>query len=453
MAQNTALPLADLLEPIYGEEYVTQSARYGDALTEFRARYGPGPVSLFRAPGRVNVIGEHTDYNHGYVLPAALDKDVVLLARPRADRLVQAANIEADFPPTEFTLAPTIPSAARGDWSNYLRGAAQMVAAQGSPPGLDLLLAGAPPHGVPRSVGLSSSSAVVVAMAVAAAHFAGIPSGNSAFAQACANAEWYVGTRGGIMDHFAAILSRRDHALFLDCRPTPTGEYHTRHVPFPASHRLLVMDSGVHHDNVRGEYNLRVAACRAALGLLKPLTPGATHLRDIQAIPWRELSPHLPEVATPAQLAGRSIDLGEIPGLAGDTPLRIQACCRHVWSENQRVLTALDELGAGNMRRVGELLTEAHISARDDYAISTPELDHLVDTAIHLDGVAGARLTGAGWGGCVVVLVETEATDDVQAYLAHSFQSRFHRLPAALPLPSRAGRRLRRPSQRVSPTS
>jgi galactokinase len=231
------------------------------------------------------------------------------------------------------------------------------------------------------------------------------------------------------MDHFAAILSRRDHALFLDCRADAAGDYTTRHVPFPASHRLLVVDSGVHHDNVRGEYNLRVAACRAGVALLRPLVPGATHLRDFQSIAWEDLAPHLPDLTTPADLAAHGIDLGEIPGLTPDTPLRVAACCRHVWTENARVLAALDELSAGRMDQVGTLLTTAHVSAAQDYAISTPELDHLVHTANSLPGVAGARLTGAGWGGCMVVLVEAWATEAVQNQLGDSFAARFHRLP------------------------
>ncbi|HXF64136.1 MAG TPA: galactokinase [Caldilineaceae bacterium] len=421
----------DALTPIYGPGAPAQRQRYRDALAYFRQLYGPGPVAILRAPGRVNIIGEHTDYNHGFVLPAALDKDILLLARPRADRELHVANIEPAFEPFHFTLAQTIPPAAPGHWSNYLRGAGQMVANQSPtmPPGMDALVVGAAPFGVPRGAGLSSSSALVVATAVALAHFAGWQPDLAHLAHLCADAEWYVGTRGGMMDHFAALLSRRDHALFLDCLPDANGQYTFRHIPFPSSHRLLVVDSGVHHDNVRGEYNQRVAACRAALLLLERLAPPMPDLRVLQDAPWPRIERELVGEITPAELAQMGLKLDEIPGVAPDNPLRVMACVRHVWSENNRVLATIAALERNDVEEVGRLLIEAHASARDDYQISTPELDFLVDTAGRLDGVAGARLTGAGWGGCVVVLVAAGAVNQVEQALAAAYQGRFGRRP------------------------
>jgi galactokinase len=436
-APKTAI--SHLLETCYGTSAARQVARYEEALTHFRTRYGAGPVQIFRAPGRVNLIGEHTDYNHGFVLPAALDKDVVILARPRSDRTLRVANTETAYEPTEFELTSEISTAPRGHWSNYLRGPAQMLARQFDLPGVDLLVAGAPPNGVPRSVGLSSSSAVVVATAVTLAHQVGLAYSTPAFAHACADAEWYVGTRGGIMDHFAALLTRRDHALFLDCRPDSDGSFLTRHIPFPASHRLLVVDSGVHHDNIRGEFNLRVAACRAGVALLRTVYPGITHLRDVQTVAWDSLAPHLPDMSTPKQLAEAGIDLGDIPDLDPNAPLRILACCRHVWHENARVLQTLDALSADDIVGVGALLTEAHTSARDNYAISTPELDFLVNSANYLPGVVGARLTGAGWGGCVLVMVDADAVDQTQARLGNSYAANFGVTPAMFLCQAAAG--------------
>lgn len=430
MPQAQTATILDLIEPCYGAAASRQLARYGDALSRFRATFGPGPVQLFRAPGRVNLIGEHTDYNHGFVLPAALDKDVVMLARPRNDRTLRAMNMEDAYPPTEFAVADEIVPASRGHWSNYLRGPTQMLARRAELPGMDLLVSGAPPFGVPRSVGLSSSSAVVVATAVTLAHQARIAYSTPAFAQACADAEWYVGTRGGIMDHFAALLTKRDHALFLDCRPLNDGNYHIRHIPFPSSHRLLVVDSGVHHDNIRGEFNLRVAACRAGVALLRKAYPNITHLRDVQDVPWAIIAPDLPEVTTAQQLAQAGIDLGDIPGLDPHAPLRVLACCRHVWHENARVLQTLDALAANEIAAVGALLTEAHFSARADYAISTPELDFLVRTANQIPGVVGARLTGAGWGGCVLVMVDANSVEPLQAQLGAAYAAAFGKTPA-----------------------
>lgn len=431
---TTALTLSavnDALTTIYGPGAPAQRQRYQEALARFRQLYGPGPVMIFRAPGRVNIIGEHTDYNHGFVLPAALDKDVLLLARPRAGCEIHVANIEPVFEPFHFTLDQTIPPAPPGHWSNYLRGASQMVANQSPtmPPGLDALVVGAAPFGVPRGSGLSSSSALVVATAVALAHFAGWQPDLAQLAHLCADAEWYVGTRGGMMDHFAALLSRRDHALFLDCLPDGSGQYTFRHIPFPPGHRLLVIDSGVHHDNVRGEYNQRVAACRAALLLLSRAASPLPDLRAVQDIPWPQIERELMDEVTPAALAQMGFDLGEIPGLALDDSLRVMACVRHVWSENNRVLASVAALERNDIEEVGRLLIEAHASARQDYRISTPELDFLVDSAGKLDGVAGARLTGAGWGGCVVVLAAAEAVDQVEQALAAAYQERFGRRP------------------------
>ena len=141
--------------------------------------------------------------------------------------------------------------------------------------GLNGLVDGAMPFGVPRGAGVSSSSALTVAAAVALADVNGWEPAGADLAQFCSVAEWYVGTRGGVMDHFASILSRRDHALFLDCRPTPAGSYATKHVPMPAGYRLMVVDSGVHHDNARGEFNLRVAACRAGVARCAPPIPAS----------------------------------------------------------------------------------------------------------------------------------------------------------------------------------
>ncbi|NJN84927.1 MAG: hypothetical protein HC802_23325 [Caldilineaceae bacterium] len=248
--------LEQSLTTIYGDDFEAQRQRYTTALAAFRATYGDGMVDIFRAPGRVNVIGEHTDYNHGYVLPVALDKDLLFLARPRQDQRVRLTNLEHDFAPCEFSMDSQIPSAAQADWSNYVRGAAQTVARTlaeaGHRPanGLDILVAGEAPEGVPRSAGLSSSSALTVVATLAFIHYSNWSPPTSELAPLCSDAEWYVGTRGGIMDQFIALLGARDHALFLDCRPDSAGRYTNQRVPLPTSHRLLIVESGVKHSNV-----------------------------------------------------------------------------------------------------------------------------------------------------------------------------------------------------------
>ncbi len=431
--------LATALTAVYGPEIQPQIRRYQAGLAAFRERFGLGPVTVFRAPGRVNLIGEHTDYNDGYVLPLALDKDVLLFARPRPDSTIRLHNLEPRFPPRAFPLATAIPPAPAGDWSNYLRGAAQELARRLGPrlPGMDVLVDGSPPHGVPRGAGLSSSSALTVAGAVALAHLGGWRWDGDTMAQLCSQAEWYVGTRGGIMDQYIALQARRDHALFLDCRPLPGGGFRSRPVPLPPGHRLLVVDSGVRHQNTRNEFNRRVAACRAGVALLRRAHPGIGHLRDVEAVDWSRLEPLLPEVITPAELQALGHPLGDLPNVPPDAPLRVRACCRHVWNENRRVLATVAALEQGEMAEVGRLLLEAHASGRDDYQVTTPELDTLVALAMEVEGVVGARFTGAGWGGCIVVLVRVEAVAEFLATVPERYRAQTGR--SATVFPCRAG--------------
>jgi len=179
---------------------------------------------------------------------------------------------------------------------------------------------------------------------------------------------------------------------------------------------------------------VRVAACRAGVALLRragePSRPGITHLRDVQDVAWAELAPLLPEVTSAADLIAEGVELGEIPGLDAHTPLRVAACCRHVWHENQRVLHTLEMLHDGDIAAVGAAFQAAHASARDDYAVSTPELDFLVETAAGVDGCVGARLTGAGWGGCIVALVAADAVDALADRLRTAYHAAYDRSPA-----------------------
>lgn len=418
------------LRAIYGERSGAQRRRYLRAREAFIATQGAGDVSFFRAPGRVNLIGEHTDYNHGFVLPVALDKDILLLARPRSDRTVRLSNTSSEFDPLSFTISCDIPPAPRGDWGNYARGAAQAMARHLAQPlhGLDGLIAAQAPYGVPRAVGLSSSSALTVVIAVALAELNDWQPEKTALAQLCSDAEWYVGTRGGIMDQFIALLGQRDHALFLDCRPDPSGCYEMDGFPLPRGHVLLIADSGVRHQKARkASYNQRVAACRAGVGVLRASYPGITHLRDVQGVPWPELARELPEVTTVGEMRGQGVDLGDLPGLAPGTRLKVRARCRHVWTENQRVLAAVFALCHGDIVTLGRLLNQAHASARDDYEISCPELEVLVEAAREVEGVAGARLTGAGWGGCIVAMVHRDAAHNLKAHLKEQYEARTRR--------------------------
>ncbi len=454
------MSLYSALERVYGETAKVQQARYSAALAAFTRIYGPGPVHVFRAPGRVNLIGEHADYNHCFVLPVSLDRDVLLLARPRPDGTIRLRNAEPEFAPCTFTVGPTIPSAPQGDWSNYVRGAAQMVASFGfpsallragaqdkrhAPPpqpvyggasvrGMDVLVESAPPYGVPRGAGLSSSSALTVVAALALAHLNDWHPDPVPFARLCSEAEWYVGTRGGIMDQFIALLARPGHALFLDCRPQGPDRYAFTYVPLPSGYRILVADTGVRHTNVRGEFNLRVAACRTGVACLRLHFPparggGITHLRDVHDVDWAELAPLLPEVLTVAEARAEGADLEDVPLPTDDAELRVRACCHHVHSESKRVRATVAALEAGDVATVGHLLNQAHASARDDYDVSCPELEALVEAARAVEGTVGARLTGAGWGGCIVALVRQEAVPDFEVEVSRRYQEQIGREP------------------------
>jgi galactokinase len=426
-----AFDLEAALRRVYGDDaraLAEQMARYRHGLQAFAAHYGgAGEVHIYRAPGRVNLIGEHTDYNHGYVLPMALDKDVLVYARPRADQVVNLVDIEPDFTPRGFGISRDIPLQPIGDWANYVQGAAQLLEREYGPGlhGFDALVAGAPPYGVPRGAGLSSSSALTVASAVALLGLNGVALEGATLAESCSRAEWYVGTRGGIMDHFISVLGQRDHALFLDCRPLAGGTgYAYKQVAMPAGYAVVVVDSGVRHQNTGPDFNRRVAEGRIGVRLLHARYPTMTHLRDVEHLPWGDLEPLLPEEIHSDALRKLGIDPDAIldRGVSPQTDtFRVRQRCRHVITENNRVLESTQALEAGDMPAFGQLMHAAHASARDDYEISIPEIEALVRLALAAPGTVGARLTGAGWGGCIVALVRTESVETFRAQVVRRY--------------------------------
>ncbi|MGM0400889.1 MAG: galactokinase [Chloroflexota bacterium] len=418
------------LRGVYGdspEQLDTQVARYERGLEVFAERCGPGEVAVFRASGRVNLIGEHTDYNYGFVLPMALDKDILIFARPRSDRVVHLTNIEALFGDREFSISKDIPRRAVGDWANYVQGAAQLLEREYGPglQGFDALVQGAAPHGVPRGAGLSSSSALTVAAAAALLGVNGVEVDGPSFAEACSRAEWYVGTRGGIMDHFTSVLAKQGHALFLDCCPDGEGTYSYRHVPIPEGYAVVVVDSGVRHKNTGPRFNRRVVEGRIGVHFLEQAYPNVTCLRDVQEMDWSEIAPLLPEEIDRQTLADMGIDPEDM--LDSEVQLEtdvfcVRKRCRHVVTENERVLSSVKALENQDMERFGELLQEAHTSARDDYEISIPEIETLVRLAEGVPQTLGARLTGAGWGGCIVVPIEREGVDTLREVVGKGYR-------------------------------
>jgi galactokinase len=419
-----------------------QRLRYMRAHQQFRAHFGHEPTAYFRTPGRINLIGEHTDYNGGFVLPVALDKDVLFAVRPRTDDMVQVANIESAFAPFSFALTQDIPPAPAGDWRNYFQGAAQELCRtfgdRTDLEGMEALVSSAPPLGVPRGAGLSSSTALTVNAALALLTLNGLQIERPRLAHLCSEAEWYVGTRGGMMDQFSALLCRRGHALFLDCRPSPAGDYQFQHVPVPSGVQIVLLDSGVHHENARGAFNQRVAECKIGVRLLQQFHPSIQQLRDVtphalgldEKAFWSEIEKRLPSQASIAELVDLGLDREWIAALVSDHRLppeptfTIRPRCRHVITENERVLSGVAALRAGEVATFGRLMNAAHASMSDDYGASCPEVDALVSYTRQQKGVLGARITGAGWGGGVVALVHADIDPQWQTRVQTAYQER-----------------------------
>ncbi len=343
----------------------------------FREIFGGAPEVVARAPGRVNLIGEHTDYNDGFVLPAAIDRYVWYAGRRRADQKVLAHSLDfADS--VEFSLNDIRKDAAHA-WSNYLRGVCVFVQESGLRlPGADIVLGG----DVPREAGLSSSAAVEVAAAALWHKLANLAPEPVALVKLARRAEnEFVGVPSGIMDQFISALGRKNHALFLDCR---TLEY--RHVPLQPEVKIVVCNSGVKRALAQSEYSVRARQCREAVDRLRAAGLAVNALRDV----------------TPEQLEAHRSTLSDIQFKRA----------RHVVSENDRVLRAVRALEDGDVENFGKLMNASHESLRDDYEVSSRELDVLASLAWRQPGVLGARMTGAGFGGCTVNLVRESAAED-----------------------------------------
>jgi galactokinase len=355
----------------------------GRVAAAFRERTGRDPEGVWAAPGRVNLIGEHTDYNDGFVLPAAIDRLVrVAAARSDGGRL-RLWSLQAE-PPADLVLAEVGPGRVDG-WAAYPAGVAWALGAAGvEVGGADLVVDG----DVPAGSGLSSSAALECATATALADLHGAGLDRPALAALARRAEnEVVGVPSGAMDQMVSMLGRAGHALFLDTRSLESEQ-----VPLAleaAGLRLVVVDTRAGHRLVDDAYADRRAACEAAAATL-----GVAALRD----------------ATIDQVEAAAADLGD-PGLRR---------ARHVVTENARVLAAVELLRAGQLDRLGPLLAASHASLRDDYEVSSPELDTAVDAALAA-GAVGARMTGAGFGGSAIALVPADLVGRVADQVGRAF--------------------------------
>jgi galactokinase len=344
------------------------------------ALYGREP-RVFSAPGRVNLIGEHTDYNDGFVLPMAIDQRTFIAAAARDDRQVRCRSTDFDGQ-MEFELLAALRPA--GDWADYVRGVAVNLLRDGYElRGADLLVASE----VPVGAGLSSSAALEVSAGYALLKLAGQSMELAALALVCQRAEHeFAGTRSGIMDQYISCLGLAGHALPIDCRSL---EY--RAIPIDLSEaRIVVCNSMVKHELASGEYNRRRAECEEGVRQLAALLPGIQALRDVGLEDFRRIADSLPDV--------------------------IRRRCHHVITENARTLAAVEALEQGDLESFGQLMYASHESLKVDYEVSCRELDLLVEIASRTPGVYGARMTGGGFGGCTVNLV---AVDRVEPFLAN----------------------------------
>ncbi|MCA1614305.1 MAG: galactokinase, partial [Acidobacteria bacterium] len=338
----------------------------------FRGRYGRA-ARLFRAPGRVNLIGEHTDYNDGFVLPMAIDRETVAAAAARPDRRVRVHSLNLDES-AEFDLdAPG--EKRRGDWLDYVEGVARILDAGAGGArlaGADLSIL----SDVPLGAGLSSSAALEISVGLALASLSGADAGGVRLALAGQRAEHeYVGTKCGIMDQFTAAMARARHALLIDCRTLQAT-----HIPLDTSDVVVaICDTNVKHELSTSEYNRRREECEQGVRALQSVLPSIRALRDVGV---EEFDRHAPRVL----------------------PETIRRRCRHVVTENARTLAAAESLRRGDLSELGRLMNLSHASLRDDYEVSCAELDALVEIALPLEGVLGARMTGGGFGGSTVSL-------------------------------------------------
>ncbi len=341
-------------------------------LTTFKEKFGTTPTLMARAPGRVNIIGEHTDYNDGFVLPAAIDREIYVAARPRPDNTVNLVSIDFDAR-TTFTLDtlddPDLPA-----WSKYPRGALWWLIDQGHTlPGFDAVIGG----NIPVGAGLSSSAAVEVVMLELGLALAGDELTQVEKALAGVEVEHqFIGMPCGVMDQMASALGKAGHALMIDCR-----SLETRTIPIPDGVSIVIMDTGKRRGLVDSEYALRREQCEAAAEKL-----GVAALRDAGMIELEAAKDKLDDL--------------------------LYRRAKHIISENRRVQATVVFFQARSLVSVGQALRDSHASLRDDYEVSCRELDIMCELANAQPGCIGARMTGAGFGGCAVALVRTEAVDE-----------------------------------------
>lgn len=356
----------------------------------FKEHFSREPEIIVRAPGRVNLIGEHTDYNDGFVLPVAIDRDIMVASRARDDSLARIYSLDfdamAEFPMDDISYD------SESKWSNYPRGVARFLQEGGYDlRGLEAVITG----NVPQAAGLSSSAAMEVAMAMSFEKISGLGIDPVEMALICQKAEnQFVGVNCGIMDQFISRMGKTDHALLLDCRSL---EFEL--VPLHLEGvKIVVCNTGVKRGLVDSEYNKRRSECERGVEILDEFLPGIKALRDVDIDDFQRYKNHLPEIT--------------------------EKRCGYVIKEDIRVLESVQALEDNDLVRFGLLMNESHIGLRDEYEVSCPELDAMVEIAWSTDGVLGSRMTGAGFGGCTVTLAMESAVDALIKKVSEEYPKR-----------------------------
>ena len=349
---------------------------------EFTARFNAPPTHIIRSPGRVNLIGEHTDYNDGFVLPMAIDRAIWMAIRPRDDEKVLLHSV--DFPdPVELSLNDI---QHQDSWGEYVAGVAWALDKAGYKiAGWEGVML----SNIPIGAGLSSSAALEMAVAKAfslAGNWYFDPPKLALIGQQAEN-EW-VGANTGIMDQMIIASAEADHALMIDCR-----DLSTQQIPLPRGTKIIIMDTATRHSHTDSGYNERREQCETAAAHF-----GVSHLRDVT-------------------LADFNLVAGELDVLPGKR-------ARHVISENERVLAAAEAMTAGDAEKMGKLMDASHISMRDDFEITNDELNIMVELAQSQFGCYGARMTGGGFGGCAVALVQDDVSDTFVENIRQSYSEK-----------------------------
>ncbi|MDU5780915.1 MAG: galactokinase [Pantoea sp.] len=353
----------------------------------FNETFGYAPTHTIQAPGRVNLIGEHTDYNDGFVLPCAIDYQTVIACAKRDDRQVRVVAVDYDNQQDSFSLDAPILSVKEPMWANYVRGVVKHLQQRdASFGGVDMVIAG----DVPQGAGLSSSASLEVAVGTVFQQLYHLKLDGAAIAVNGQEAEnQFVGCNCGIMDQLISALGKKDHAMLLDCRTLGT-----RPVSMPKDVAVVIINSNFRRNLVGSEYNTRREQCET----------GARFF---------------------AQPALRDVDIDQFKAVEHELDPQVAKRVRHVLTENTRTLEAADALSKGDLKRMGELMAESHASMRDDFEITVPPIDALVEIVkAEIGDRGGVRMTGGGFGGCVVALMPFDLVDRVKAAVAEQYEAK-----------------------------